>query len=186
MNGPPAPPDRSSAATPPEDPQVRIDGLRAWLAQVERKLGVRSYAGAAGLVLALAAAAVALVLVLQLNDDAATKDDLAELRADAPAVVRRRFPDYEAVYAERGWKMLPSIDRVYVNARARAELGWTPRYDFGYALDRLKAGEDYRSALALSIGAKGYHPVSTGVYTARSSESMPSGPDTIPGREHDD
>jgi nucleoside-diphosphate-sugar epimerase len=97
-----------------------------------------------------------------------TRDDLAELRADAPAVVRRRFPDYEAVYAERGWKMFPSIDRVYVNARARAELGWTPRYDFRYALDRLKAGEDYRSALALSIGAKGYHPVSTGVYTDRS------------------
>ena len=49
-----------------------------------------------------------------------TRDDLAELRADAPAVVRRLFPDYEAVYERRGWRMFPSIERVYVNARARA------------------------------------------------------------------
>jgi UDP-glucose 4-epimerase len=97
-----------------------------------------------------------------------TSDDLAELRTDAPAVVRRHFPDYEALYAERGWSMFPGIERVYVNARARAELGWEPRYDFRYALDRLAAGEDHRSALALSIGAKGYHSESTGVYTDRS------------------
>src|SRR5215210_5167733 len=55
------------------------------------------------------------------------RDDLAELRADAPAVVRRRCPGYEAVYAVRGWRMFASIDRVYVNARARSELGWAPR-----------------------------------------------------------
>ena len=34
------------------------------------------------------------------------------------------------------------IGRVYVNARARADLGWTPRYDFRSVLDALKAGED--------------------------------------------
>jgi UDP-glucose 4-epimerase len=96
-----------------------------------------------------------------------TPDDLAGLRADAPAVLRRLFPDYEVIYAERGWKMFPSIERVYVNRRARAELGWSPRYDFRHALDRLQAGEDPRSPLALSIGAKGYHPTSTGVYTTR-------------------
>jgi UDP-glucose 4-epimerase len=96
-----------------------------------------------------------------------TRDDLAELRADAPAVVRRLVPDYEAVYAERGWSMLPSIDRVYVNARARTELGWTPRYDFRHALDRLKEGEAPRSPLAVTVGAKGYHAVSTGPYTTR-------------------
>jgi nucleoside-diphosphate-sugar epimerase len=96
-----------------------------------------------------------------------TRDDLAELRADAPAVVRRLFPDYEAVYAERGWSMLPSIERVYVNAHARTELGWTPRYDFRHALDRLQAGEAARSPLAEAVGAKGYHAVSTGPYTTR-------------------
>jgi UDP-glucose 4-epimerase len=96
-----------------------------------------------------------------------TRDDLAGLRADAPAVVSRLFPDYEAIYAERGWKMFPSIERVYVNRRARAELGWSPRYDFRLALDRLRAGEEPRSPLAQSIGAKGYHATSTGVYTSR-------------------
>jgi UDP-glucose 4-epimerase len=72
-------------------------------------------------------------------------DDLLELRANASRVVRRRFPAYEQEYARRGWKMFPSIDRVYVNARAREELGWQPRYDFGYVLDRLRADEDPRS-----------------------------------------
>jgi UDP-glucose 4-epimerase len=93
--------------------------------------------------------------------------DLAELRTDAPAVVRRRVPGYEAVYAELGWRMLPGIERVYVNARAREALGWEPRYDFGAALERLAGGEDPRSPLALAVGAKGYHATSTGVYTMR-------------------
>jgi UDP-glucose 4-epimerase len=96
-----------------------------------------------------------------------TRADLPELRADAPAVVARRFPRYEALYAARGWSMFPSLDRVYVNARARAELGWEPRHDFAAALDALAAGADPRSELARAVGAKGYHPVSTGVYTVR-------------------
>jgi nucleoside-diphosphate-sugar epimerase len=95
------------------------------------------------------------------------RDDLAGLRADAPAVVRRLFPDYEALYAKRGWTMFSSIERVYVNRHAQADLGWSPRYDFRHALDRLEAGEDTRSPLALSIGAKGYHATSTVVYTTR-------------------
>jgi UDP-glucose 4-epimerase len=96
-----------------------------------------------------------------------TRDDLAELRIDAPAVVRRLFPDSEAVYARRGWRMFPSLERVYVNARARSELGWSPRYDFRHVLDRLEAGEDHRSPLAAAVGAKGYHAESTGPYTVR-------------------
>jgi UDP-glucose 4-epimerase len=96
-----------------------------------------------------------------------SRDDLATLRSDAPAVVRRLFPDYEAVYEQRGWRMFPSIERVYVNARARSEMGWSPRYDFRHALERLQAGEDPRSPLAIEVGAKGYHAVSTGPYTVR-------------------
>ncbi len=93
--------------------------------------------------------------------------ELAELRVDAAAVVRRRFPYYEAVYDGLGWRMFPSIERVYVNAQARIELGWTPRYDFGHALERLAAGEDPRSELAIAVGAKGYHSTTTGPYTTR-------------------
>jgi UDP-glucose 4-epimerase len=95
------------------------------------------------------------------------REDLAELHADAPAVVRRRLPAYEDVYRERGWRMFGAIERVYVNERARSELGWRPRYDFAYALDRLAAGEEWRSELALAVGAKGYHAESTGPYTVR-------------------
>jgi nucleoside-diphosphate-sugar epimerase len=84
-------------------------------------------------------------------------EDLAGLRTDAPGVVRRRVPDYEAEYARRGWTMSPVIDRVYVNERARRELGWQPRHDFGAILARLRAGDDLRSPLAREIGAKGYH-----------------------------
>ena len=96
-----------------------------------------------------------------------TRHDLPELAVDAPTVVERLFPDYEDVYAGRGWRMFPSIDRVYVNAAARADLGWEPRYDFRLALDRVAAGEDPRSPLAVAVGAKGYHAVSTGPYTTR-------------------
>ena len=96
-----------------------------------------------------------------------TRADLAALRADAPAVVRRLFPGYEAIYERRGWRMFPSLERVYVNARARSELGWAPRYDFAHVLERLEAGEDHRSPLAAAVGAKGYHAESTGPYTVR-------------------
>lgn len=83
--------------------------------------------------------------------------DLSELRVEAPLAVRRYVPDYETEYARRGWKMLPSIDRVYVNELARSELGWQPRYGFKLIIDRLKAGEDMRSPLARLVGSKGYH-----------------------------
>jgi len=86
-----------------------------------------------------------------------TRDDLAALRADAPAVVRRHVPEYAAEYARRGWTMFESIDRVYDNAKARAELGWRPKVDFAALIDRLHATDDVRSPMARAIGAKGYH-----------------------------
>src|SRR6266516_3321128 len=82
--------------------------------------------------------------------------DLLDLRTDAPLATRRRVPDYEAEYARRGWKMVPTIDRVYVNDRARNELGWKPRYHFKFLIDLLRAGEDIRSPLARLVGSKGY------------------------------
>ena len=96
-----------------------------------------------------------------------TPDELAELRRDAAAVAWRHHPAAEAEYARRGWRMFGEIERVYVNERARAELGWRPRYDFGQAVALLVAGEDWRSPLARAVGAKGYHADSHGVYTTR-------------------
>ena len=86
-----------------------------------------------------------------------TPDDLHELRTNAAAVVRRRVPRYEEAYARLGWSMFPGIDRVYVNDRARNELGWTPSYDFARIMDLIQAGEDPRSPLARTVGSKGYH-----------------------------
>ena len=84
-------------------------------------------------------------------------EDLAELRTDAPWVLRRRVPEFEAEYARRGWRMFPGIDRVYVNARACAELGWQPRHDFAVVIARLRSGGELASPLARVIGQKGYH-----------------------------
>jgi UDP-glucose 4-epimerase len=84
-------------------------------------------------------------------------EELAELRADAPAVVRRLFPEVDQLYAARGWRLFPSLDRVYVNDRARAALGWTPKHDFRRMLGCLAKGEDFSSELARVVGVKGYH-----------------------------
>jgi UDP-glucose 4-epimerase len=86
-----------------------------------------------------------------------TIDDLHELRVEPAGVVDRRVPAYAAEYARRGWSMVRSIDRVYDNERARRELGWQPRYDFAYVIERLRTNEDFRSPLARAIGCKGYH-----------------------------
>jgi UDP-glucose 4-epimerase len=83
--------------------------------------------------------------------------DLAQLRRDAPAVVRRYVPDYPTEYDQRGWRMFPSIERVYVNERARVELGWAPLYDFASIIGRLREKGGARSPLAALIGSKGYH-----------------------------
>lgn len=73
------------AAVPP-DPQDPIEGLRAWLAQLDRTVGIRTYVLGAVAVLGLAASVVALVLVLQLKRDSATKDDISKLQTQISQV----------------------------------------------------------------------------------------------------
>ena len=85
------------------------------------------------------------------------REDCARLRADAPAVVSLRAPGWEDEYARRGWRMFPSIDRVYDNALARRDLGWRPKWDFAAIVERLRETGDIRGPLAREIGAKGYH-----------------------------
>lgn len=85
------------------------------------------------------------------------QEDLDRLRSDAPGVVRDRVPEYEVAYRRLGWKMLPGIERVYVNERARKELGWIPRYDFSSVIRDIDRGADFVSPLARAIGSKGYH-----------------------------
>jgi UDP-glucose 4-epimerase len=97
--------------------------------------------------------------------------DLAQLRADAPAALARVTPAYRELYETRGWRMYPSIDRVYVNAAARARLGWQPRCDFDHVLRCLREQADFRSELSRLVGIKGYHdrPFAEGPYPVQSS-----------------
>jgi UDP-glucose 4-epimerase len=84
-------------------------------------------------------------------------EDCARLRLDAPAVVSLRAPGWEVEYAKRGWRMVPSIDRVYDNALARRDLGWRPKWDFAAIVERLRETGDIRGPLARQVGQKGYH-----------------------------
>jgi len=84
-------------------------------------------------------------------------EDLAGLNTDAPAVVRKRFPEYVEIYARLGWAMFDKIDRVYVNEAARKDLGWQPKYDFAHILECLKTGCFPKSLISAQVGAKGYH-----------------------------
>ena len=85
------------------------------------------------------------------------REDLAELARDAPAALKRKIPGYEAAYARLGWRMLPALDRVYDNARARADLGWTPHDDFAAVLERVAGGGNVLGPTAARVGMKGYH-----------------------------
>jgi UDP-glucose 4-epimerase len=91
------------------------------------------------------------------------QNHLEMLSRDASAVVRKLFPDCEGLYAAHGWRLPETIDRVYVNERARRELGWRPRFDFAHVLSCLRDGAeaqaDIRSELARQVGSKGYHDI---------------------------
>lgn len=86
-----------------------------------------------------------------------SRADLLGLRVNAAQIVEQLAPGYVSEYARRDWKMFPTIDRVYVNERARAELGWRPRFDFDTIISRLQSDHDPISSLAREIGSKGYH-----------------------------
>jgi hypothetical protein len=47
------------------------------------------------------------------------------------------------------------------------ELGWEPQYTFEKTVERLAMGKEWRSEVTAKVGRKGYHAVSTGVYTKR-------------------
>jgi nucleoside-diphosphate-sugar epimerase len=85
------------------------------------------------------------------------QNDLDVLNSDAISVVKKIYPDFEETYLEKGWKMFPKIGRVYVNDKARKELGWNPKYDFQNVLSCIRKGNDFRSRLSLHVGSKGYH-----------------------------
>ncbi|MCP3462064.1 MULTISPECIES: NAD(P)-dependent oxidoreductase [unclassified Bradyrhizobium] len=86
-----------------------------------------------------------------------TQSHLVALAEDAARLVHTLYPDCAKLYAARGWRLFPTIDRVYVNDRARRELGWRPAFDFAHVLSSLRKTRDFRSELARQVGSKGYH-----------------------------
>jgi nucleoside-diphosphate-sugar epimerase len=83
--------------------------------------------------------------------------DLAQLRIDAPGVVYGLVPEFIQEYGRRGWRMFPHIDRIYVNERARDELGWRPQWCFRRLIRQLRNDDALQSALAKLVGSKKYH-----------------------------
>jgi len=68
------------------------------------------------------------------------RDELAALKADAPAVIARHFPDAAELYSERGWSLPPSIGRVYDASAIEHDLGFRCETDFGTVLTSLREG----------------------------------------------
>jgi hypothetical protein len=59
---------------------MSLDGLRAWISEVERKLAVRTGVGLVLLALGIGAGAAAIYLSLHTADRAATKDELRQVQ----------------------------------------------------------------------------------------------------------
>jgi len=86
-----------------------------------------------------------------------TPNHLKDLQSDTAKILTTIYPNFSLTYGNQGWKMFPQIGRVYVNEKARKELGWKPKYDFSWVLKCLQNGVDFRSPLAKEIGIRGYH-----------------------------
>lgn len=94
---------KKPAAKPAPDLPARIDGLRGWLDQIERRQGRMTYITAAGLLIALACAGVALYLGVTANQDMAKQSDLdalkeevSKVRTDSQAKVDASIKDINA------------------------------------------------------------------------------------------
>ncbi|KAJ0298312.1 hypothetical protein COL5a_002856 [Colletotrichum fioriniae] len=120
----------------------------------------------------VAAAATTTTTAMATDDDAdaaaaARSTLLRRLDSDAGAVVAEVVPGCAAVFEKLGWRFLDRLDRVYDSSKAVRELGWRPQWTMEKVVKRLARGEDWRSELTHAVGKKGYHAVSTGVYTTR-------------------
>ena len=68
------------------------------------------------------------------------REEAPALKTQAAAVVVSRFPQAEALYAARGWRLPASIGRVYDSSRAERVLGFRFRTNFAAVLEALDAG----------------------------------------------
>jgi hypothetical protein len=64
---------------------MSLDGLRAWIGEVERKLGMRTKVMLALAAIAIGAAGTAIYLVIDYRDKAVSESDVRELQAELEA-----------------------------------------------------------------------------------------------------
>jgi nucleoside-diphosphate-sugar epimerase len=67
-----------------------------------------------------------------------SRDDVVELKTDAPAVIARLFPDAAELFAARGWSLPASIGRVYDAGAIELGLGFRCVTDFSAILAALR------------------------------------------------
>jgi nucleoside-diphosphate-sugar epimerase len=94
-------------------------------------------------------------------------ETLRRLDSEAEEVYCECVPGIKEVFREQGWTFLLRLDRVYDSGKAVRELGWEPVYTVRNAVEKIAQGKEWRSELTFRVGRKGYHAVSTGVYTVR-------------------
>ena len=66
--------------------------------------------------------------------------DCRHLASDAASVLRERATKFSQAFAERGWSLPASIDRIYDPSAAIGALGWKPRFGFKEVLAQLDRG----------------------------------------------
>ncbi len=66
-----------------------------------------------------------------------SEDETPELFHDAPSVLRHHFPSIDELFAQKGWELPQSIDRVYVIEKAEKLLRYRPKYNFDTYLHEL-------------------------------------------------
>ncbi len=76
-----------------------------------------------------------------------TREDCSALETDAAALITSRIPFLAAEFNKRGWHLPSAIDRIYCNARAGEQLGWSSKRGFDEVLSQL----DRRSLEVLPV-----------------------------------
>lgn len=95
--------------------------------------------GAAGLRLALEQTFLEFEIFNITSSSPFKKDELVQLKQNPVEVIKKHYPDAEAIYKSKGWEFPNSIDRVYVSEKAKRYFGYQPKFTFDYLLNNLEA-----------------------------------------------
>ena len=86
--------------------------------------------GAMGIILALEKSFQTFEIFNISNDSPFTKNDLAELINNPKSVIKKYFPQAEAIFLAKNWTFPTKIDRVYSIEKAKKELNYHPTNNF--------------------------------------------------------